>query len=67
MIASEIKKMGVKEKLILMEQIWENLLNETDGGIESPVWHEEILKDRMEKIKTGKAEFISIKEIRSKN
>ncbi|MBZ0192342.1 MAG: addiction module protein [Candidatus Kuenenia stuttgartiensis] len=34
--------------------------------MESPAWHEEILDKRKKKIESGKAEFISIEELKTK-
>jgi len=59
----ELKEMSKKEKLILMEQIWDSLLQE-DDGIDTPQWHKEILEERMAKMKKGEAKFITINELR---
>ena len=59
----ELKEMSKKEKLVLMEQIWDSLLQE-DDGIDSPQWHKEILEERMAKMKKGEAKFITINELR---
>ena len=49
-----------------MEALWDSLTHE-HVEIKSPKWHEEILIERKEKIKNGKASFISLDELRSKN
>ena len=59
----ELKEMSKKEKLVLMEQIWDSLLQE-DDGIDSPQWHKEILEERMAKMRKGEAKFITINELR---
>ena len=61
----EVKKMSLKERLRAMEILWASLIEE-ECEIESPEWHQDILKQREKKIKDGKAEFISLEELRSK-
>jgi len=60
----EIKKMSVIERLQAMEAIWDSLLYE-ESEIESPEWHKDILEERKRKIEDGKAEFISLKELKT--
>jgi len=61
----EIKKMSVIERLQAMEALWDSLLDE-ESDIESPEWHREILEERKRKIENGKAEFISLEELRAR-
>jgi len=61
MITAEIKKMPAKEKLILMEEIWDSLRSDE---IESPSWHNDVISERQRKIKRGEAKFISIDELK---
>ncbi|GAB6163525.1 hypothetical protein JCM12298_26850 [Desulfothermus naphthae] len=63
LLTEKLKEMSKKEKLVLMEQIWDSLLQE-DDGINSPQWHKEILEERMAKMKKGEAKFITINELR---
>ncbi len=60
----EIKKMSVIERLQAMEAIWDSLLYE-ESEIESPEWHKNILEERKRKIEDGKAEFISLKALKT--
>jgi putative addiction module component (TIGR02574 family) len=60
----EIKKMSVIERLQAMEAIWDSLLHE-ESEIESPEWHKNILEQRKRKIEDGKAEFISLKALKT--
>ena len=66
MTIAEISKMSVIERLQTMEALWDSLTHETTG-IKSPQWHEEILSERKEKIESGKANFISLEELKSKH
>ena len=66
MTNAEISKMSVLERLQTMEAIWDSLTRES-AEIKPPKWHEEMLSDRKEKIESGKAKFISLEELKSKN
>ncbi len=66
MLAAEIKEMPVNERIILMEEIWDSLYHERKE-IESPAWHKEVLDERITLINSGKANFISIQELRNIN
>jgi hypothetical protein len=60
----EIKKMSTIERLRAMEALWDSLIDE-QSEIESPQWHREAPAERKRKIETGKAEFISLEELRA--
>lgn len=64
MNTQEIKKMSRIERLQAMEALWDSLIDE-ESEIESPEWHRDILEERKRKIETGKAEFISLEELRA--
>ncbi len=61
---TDIKKMSTTERLKAMEAIWDSLLYE-NAEIETPEWHEKILKERKAKIRNGKAKFISLSELKA--
>lgn len=63
MLSENIDEMPVKQKLILIEEIWDSLSNKEEN-IDSPDWHEEILKKRKSLIESDKAEYLSIKELK---
>lgn len=52
-----LNEMSIEEKLQTMEALWENL-SADPTAIESPVWHEEELRERERKIASGEAKFI---------
>lgn len=60
----EIKGMSTIERLQVMEALWDSFM-EDDSKVESPEWHRDILEERKQKIENGKAEFISLKELRT--
>lgn len=64
MTTLEITAMTKTERLQTMEALWDSLIHETPE-IESPEWHQDILSARKKKIEEGKAEFISIEELRA--
>jgi len=49
------------QELELMEAIWEDLAKH-DEALESPSWHEKVLKDREEALAAGKATVSDWKE-----
>ncbi len=65
MSIDEIKKLDIKDRIILMNEIWATLESE-DLKIESPSWHEDILKKRIEKINNNNAKYISLEELKAK-
>ncbi|MBI5558780.1 MAG: addiction module protein [Deltaproteobacteria bacterium] len=60
---SELKKMSTIERLQAMEALWDSFLYEIDE-IETPEWHEKVLRARKEKIANGTAKFISLSELK---
>ncbi|EDM24689.1 hypothetical protein LNTAR_02579 [Lentisphaera araneosa HTCC2155] len=52
-VLAEIKQMSLSEKLITMEQLWNELQN-SEEGVQSPPWHKEVLKAR-----EGKEKFVN--------
>jgi hypothetical protein len=60
----EIKKMSRIERIRTMEALWDSLRDE-EPEIESPEWHQDILKERKQKIESGEAWFISLDKLRA--
>jgi len=65
MSIDEIKKLDIKERIILMNDIWASLEVE-DLKIESPSWHEDILKGRIEKINNDEVKYITLKDLKAR-
>ena len=63
MLTAKIKNMPTKEKIVLMEEIWDTLSYD-EAKIDSPAWHKEVLNERKELIKNGNTKFISINELK---
>jgi hypothetical protein len=52
-----LDKMSVAEKLRAMEMLWADL-SRNEADLESPAWHEDVLRDREARIKSGKEAFM---------
>jgi hypothetical protein len=52
-----LDKMTVREKLRVMEELWEDLSREP-RNIKSPEWHRQAFKEREARIASGQAKFI---------
>ena len=49
-------EMTLREKLAVMELIWEDLVR-TPDSIESPAWHRDVLEEREQRIAEGTSQF----------
>ena len=63
MLTAEIKNMPTKEKIVLMEEIWDTLSYD-EAKIDSPAWHKEVIDERKKLIQKGKTKFVSINELK---
>lgn len=64
MLTDDIKSMPIEKRIMLMEEIWDSLCHENEE-ISSPAWHQAILDERMQLIKSGKTRFRSIQELKN--
>ena len=53
----DIKRMSLQEKLETLETLWGEIA-QTEEGIPVPAWHQELLDQRENLIKAGKAKFL---------
>ena len=51
-----LHEMSLEEKLQAMEALWEDLSREPDR-VESPSWHQELLKETESRVESGEATF----------
>ena len=58
MTAIDIATLPVTEKLKLMEALWDSLDVRSNGGFESPAWHEQALKQAEGEMAEGAARFV---------
>jgi Putative addiction module component len=57
-IELEIEKMTLEEKLRAMEALWADLTR-NEQNIQSPPWHEQVLKEREQRVESGQEKFQS--------
>ena len=62
---NKLQKLPLKEKIELVQQLWENIAKE-QSYVELPEDHQKILNERLLKIKKGNASFKSWKDIKDK-
>ena len=60
----DIRRLNPKEKIMLINEIWESF--EQSDDIESPSWHKEIIEQRVENMRNNKAKYISLDELKSR-
>ncbi len=66
MIAAEqIERMTLAQRMEAMELLWRSLSAEADR-VASPAWHRDVLQQRRAKIESGKAEFLTIAELKKR-
>jgi hypothetical protein len=49
----EIAAMPIVERLQLMEVLWNSMSSETSGVLDVPLWHSDILAERLQKLDNG--------------
>ncbi len=57
-IELEIENMTLEEKLRTMEALWANL-SRNEQDLQSPAWHEQVLDEREQRVKSGQEQFVS--------
>lgn len=62
----EIADLPLREKLQLMESLWDALCHEEAGEAVMPSWHAEVLAERLGRLGTGQEEVSSWEEARQR-
>ncbi len=62
---AEIEQMSVTERLQAMERLWTSLSRDP-AQVESPAWHGTVLKRRLAKVDAGKAEFLTLAQLKKR-
>ena len=52
MTTTDIAKLPVAEKLLLMERLWDALRVQADSSV-VPSWHKDVLAERLRRLDTG--------------
>ena len=63
--ALEIERMSRTEKVQAMELLWRSMTDAPEK-VKSPAWHKTILQKRLAKIESGKAEFLTIAQLKKR-
>ncbi len=63
MTIGEIRKMTIAQRILVMEQIWDSLIEDHQDP-SSPPWHQSILEQRRNRIESGNAKFLSIDDLK---
>ncbi|HTG43664.1 MAG TPA: addiction module protein [Verrucomicrobiae bacterium] len=58
-----IERMTPVEQMKTMELLW-RALSRTPTGIDSPAWHGVVVSERLRKIESGEAEFLTVEEVK---
>ena len=66
MTITEIKSLPIPERIMLMEEIWDSLCNDQQS-IDSPDWHEEIVKDRIKRLNANQTKLLTLQELKDRN
>jgi len=56
--------MTVAQKLMAMEELWEDISKNVDSNQLSPQWHLNTLGKREQKVQNGEAKFYSLDEVK---
>jgi putative addiction module component (TIGR02574 family) len=64
-ISIPLNKMTINEKLRAIEEIWEDLLRDSEN-VPSPAWHADVLSAREQRIRDGKSHFSDWNEAKSR-
>jgi hypothetical protein len=63
----DIRNMTTAEKIMAMEELWEDMdKNAQANEYIAPQWHEDILKEREEKVQNKKAVFSNFDEVKKR-
>jgi putative addiction module component (TIGR02574 family) len=62
---TDIEKMTVPERMDAIDRLWESIIDSGED-VPSPAWHEEILTERVARVRSGKAKFYTLEEVRKK-
>ena len=63
-VKDQVLQLPKKEKLMLMEALWEDLSRDGED-FESPAWHGEVLREREKALQSGEDRFLTVEEARA--
>ena len=62
---AEIERMTLEDRLKAMELLWDSISRCPDQ-VPSPSWHGEVIAERLESIEEGKAEFLTVDQLKNR-
>lgn len=62
----EIAKLPIQDRLQLMESLWDSLCRDPAGESVMPVWHKQVLEERIARLDAGEEPLISWEEAKKK-
>jgi putative addiction module component (TIGR02574 family) len=63
---NEIAAMSILQRLQLMEVLWDSMSDESAGVLDVPLWHRDVLAERLKKIDTGEEEISTWEEAKKR-
>ena len=63
--AADIEHMSLQERLQAMELLWRSLA-QTPENVPSPDWHGDVLAERVARLEEGKAEWLTIAQLKER-
>ena len=64
-VTAQIEQMSLAERMEAMELHWRSISSKP-GSVASPAWHGEVLRKRLARIKAGKAEFLTVAQLKKR-
>lgn len=65
MVAVNIERMSIEERLQAIELLWDSIPCK-DDALASPAWHRDVLEARQAAAEAGQGEFLTIPELRKR-
>jgi putative addiction module component (TIGR02574 family) len=62
---AELESLTTAERIQTMEMLWD-LLSRDPAAVPSPDWHAEVLSDRLAKVKSGQAQFLTLPQLKER-
>jgi hypothetical protein len=63
MTTETIQAMSLTEKVETMERLWDSI-SHAGKEPESPVWHEQVVRERQQRYRSGEGETVSLSELK---
>ncbi len=65
MLSAEIVKLPIRDRMMLMEELWDSLSRE-DESVPSPDWHAGVLAERKARIERGEARLVTVDDLKDR-